>query len=417
MTQRTFGRAARIRRSRIRIAIVTTIGFVATALFSWLAIAMRFSRRVVEPPGPKLYDVRLIEHHVADRLVTLERNADTVLRGEYLLVTQNSSSWLACGEIVREDRHSVTRRVLDVGGHFPSGSMVRFTGWRWMTPNAAGLNARAVSIPTEFGSAPAWLVSRESRTSKRTGRTKQSRDRRIQDADAGIWAIHIHGRASRRQEVIRSALVCHELVSHQLMVSYRDDGDASASSIGRYALGSTEWADIESALEYASLQGATGFILYGWSMGGTIALQCAARSRFRDAIRGLILDSPALDWVNILNHHARLSRVPTSIASSGMWMLERGIVRTGNPNHVSFNKLAALSVMEQIGANILILHSDDDGYVPIEPSQLLSERFAEQVTLDVWQTARHCKLWNFDPQRYGSTVQIWLKRELAEIKN
>ena len=401
----------------MRIPIIATIGLSAAAFFSWLAIAMRFSRRVVEPPGPRLYDVRLIEHQVTDRQVTLERNADTVLRGEYLLVSENRNSWLVCGEIICEGRNTVTRRVLDVGGHFPSGSMVRFTGWRWMTPNAAGLNARAVSIPTEFGSAPAWLVSRESRASARTGSTKRNRSRRLQEADSGIWAIHIHGRASRRQEVIRSALVCNELVSHQLMVSYRDDGDASASSIGRYALGSTEWADIERALEYASRRGATGFILYGWSMGGTIALQCAARSHFRDAIRAVILDSPALDWVNILNHHARLSRVPTSIASSGMWMLERGIVRTGNPNNVSFDKLAALSVMEQISANILILHSDDDGYVPIEPSLRLAGRFAEQVTLDVWQTARHCKLWNFDPQRYGSTVQNWLERELSEMAN
>ena len=45
----------------------------------------------------------------------------------------------------------------------------------------------------------------------------------------------------------------------------------------------------------------------GWSMGGAIALQLALNSAHRDVDRGLILESPVIDWRVVLDYQARRS--------------------------------------------------------------------------------------------------------------
>ncbi|WP_457826784.1 alpha/beta hydrolase family protein, partial [Staphylococcus aureus] len=67
--------------------------------------------------------------------------------------------------------------------------------------------------------------------------------------------------------------VFHELGITSLLVSYRNDGEAPRSRTGTYALGATEWRDVDAAIGYARRQGARRVLLMGWSMGGAIVLQ------------------------------------------------------------------------------------------------------------------------------------------------
>ena len=45
---------------------------------------------------------------------------------------------------------------------------------------------------------------------------------------------------------------------------------------------------------------------FGWSMGGAIVLQHVSRSWTADRVKALVLDSPVIDWKDVLEHHARL---------------------------------------------------------------------------------------------------------------
>ena len=69
-------------------------------------------------------------------------------------------------------------------------------------------------------------------------------------------------------------------------------------------------SDVEAALLVAAERGAADVVLFGWSMGGAIALQVVARSWLADRVRAVVLDAPVLDWRHVLDHHARLNRAP-----------------------------------------------------------------------------------------------------------
>ena len=93
-------------------------------------------------------------------------------------------------------------------------------------PRAAGED---VQIEVDGGTAPAWLVRAES--------------------EAGTWAIMVHGRGASRQEGLRAVRAARELGLSSLLISYRNDGLAPSAPDGRYGLGSTEWRDVEAAIE------------------------------------------------------------------------------------------------------------------------------------------------------------------------
>ena len=59
---------------------------------------------------------------------------------------------------------------------------------------------------------------------------------------------------------------------------------------------------------------------------------------------------------------------------------------------------------------ILILHSDDDGFVPSDGIHELSpSRGPTSSSYEVFEVARHTKLWNYDQRRAGSDASVdWL---------
>ena len=58
---------------------------------------------------------------------------------------------------------------------------------------------------------------------------------------------------------------------------------------------------------------------------------------------------------------------------------------------------------------ILILHSDDDGFVPSDASHDLVEARPDLVDLKVFEVARHTKLWNYDQERWSDSIRSWVE--------
>ena len=63
---------------------------------------------------------------------------------------------------------------------------------------------------------------------------------------------------------------------------------------------------------------------------------------------------------------------------------------------------------DELRAPILILHSDDDGFVPADASHALQEARPDLVTMPRFTVARHTKLWNYDEKGWTTAITEWL---------
>ena len=157
-----------------------------------------------------------------------------------------------------------------------------------------GLAFEDVEVPTDLGPMPAWFVP--------PAPGVPARD---------TWAMLVHGRGATREECLRALPVLHRLgLPGAGRSATATTPGAPRTRGGRYHLGDAEWLDVEAALLVAAERGAADVVLVGWSMGGAIALQVVARSWLADRVRAVVLDAPVLDWRHVLDHHARLNRLP-----------------------------------------------------------------------------------------------------------
>jgi len=339
--------------------------------------------------------------------VILRADEYTTVPGVYSLTFDGGAGCARIGAITSFDPRdgTVQRAVEEVySGDLRAAAQGRLTGFVYPTPVEAGLEAEEVTVPVPGGQAPAWLV-----------RPGHSVDPRPAE---GLWAVMVHGRGARRNEGIRAVPTAQRLGMTSLLVSYRNDGDAPDAPDARYGLGTTEWEDVEAAIRYALEHGAEDVVLFGWSMGGAVALQCVDRSELAPHVRGMVLTGPVIDWMDVLAHQARLNRIPEAIGLLGQWLLANRAGRfvTGLAAPVDLKALDWVSRADHVRVPTLILHSEDDEYVPVGPSMELAERSPELVRFVRFHQARHTREQNVDPRKWDTTVRGWLRAVLGAAR-
>lgn len=378
------------------LAVISiTVG--GTVLVSSAALAsgiVAIARKIVTPARRRRDDVRIEAYDAAAGTITLTSTPDTCLPGRYSFWFARGRGHARVGDVVHDDGRYVERRVEGVeGSGLEKAHRGRIGGWLFPTPRDAGLPADEVTIATEVGPAPAWLVP----------------------AEAGLdgpWMIGVHGRGVTRAETIRAAPVFRREGLTSLLVSYRNDGEAPRSPDGRYALGDTEWRDVESAIRFALDHGATSVVLMGWSMGGALVLQTVTRSALRGVVSGLVLESPVVDWRTTLAYQGAAMRVPQVVQGLVLRLLGSPLLcrLAGSAEPIDFDRLDLVSRAGELDLPVLLLHSDDDGFVPSTASHALAEARPDLVTFEVFDVARHTKLWNLDPERFEGAISGWLDR-------
>ncbi len=404
------GTAAIVRGSAKWAAAGAIGGGAAAALLAAgsSALALYFARRVITPASerPQDQEILAVIREGNTQQVILAATPDATLEGVYGLFFDNGRGHARIGRIVSYSpaERTVLREVEAVySGDLSAARRGSWSGTIHPDPATLGVQAEDVLIEVDGGTAPAWLV----------------RAAPVPGVESDVWAIMVHGRGASRQEGLRVLETAGKLGMSSLLISYRNDGLAPSAADGRYGLGSTEWRDVEAAITYALGQGAREVVLFGWSMGGAICLQTADLSRHRQVIRALVLDAPVISWVNVLAHHAELNRIPTSVGRYGQVMLGHRLGRrlTGLAAPVNFKAMDWISRAVELRTPTLILHSVDDEYVPYGPSANLAEKNPEMVTFEPFDTARHTKEWNVDPERWERLVAAWLRQQLAPRTN
>jgi alpha-beta hydrolase superfamily lysophospholipase len=367
-------------------------GSIASAVAAAGAVATALMSRAIVTPSLPVDDVRILGFDPVDRVVRLEVTADSILPGLYSLRFSGDTGHARIGEVLSVSDGIVRRSVLSVDyGDLERAERGRISGWYYIHPRELGYPVEEVEIPTTVGPAPAWYVP-------------------APDAASTKWVLQVHGRGVRRGETIRALPVFHEHGYHVLHISYRNDGEAPRSADGRYALGDTEWQDLDAALTWAVDHGATDVVLMGWSMGGAITLQAMGRAVHRDRIRAIALDSPAVDWREILRYHGRTRRVPELVGDAAFATITHapGRLVTGQQQPLDLDRLDFVKRSAEVDVPLLLMHSDDDGYVPSGASRKLAEARPDLVTFVPFSIARHTKLWNYDRVKWNAAISAWL---------
>ena len=274
--------------------------------------------------------------------------------------------------------------VLGVGWHYAGQvlQVARVAPAAEADPRTAhGLAYEEVEVPGPLGPLPAWLVPGASPT----------------------WVVAVHGRSASRAEALPVLPVLADLGLPVLVVSYRNDVAAPAGPDGHYHLGDTEWEDVDAALAFARGRGARGVVLYGWSMGGAIALETVQRSASRDLVRAVVLDSPVLDWRAVLDAQGAQRGLPPWLTAVAVRVVEERA-------DLDLDELDQVAGAGELDVPVLLVHGTADDLVAPGPSAELARARPDLVTYLPVPGAGHVAGWRVDRRAYEDSLRTFLAR-------
>ena len=363
-------------------------------------LGLVIARRLTAPVSERKYDlaIRGVDNSGERPVVILDRTPRTAAPGDYCLILENGG-WVKLAPGVEDRGPSLVGRevVGESGPGVAAGQRASWSGIYFQSPADAGLQAADIEVQTDVGPSPAWLIPSEG-------------------PQPTTWVIHIHGLGSTRAGTLRGVQVASEAGLTSLVVTYRNDGEGPTVGTGRSELGAAEVDDVRAAVDYARENGARSAILFGWSMGGAIALQLAADPKLRGIVTELVLDSPILDWVATLKANCARAGMPAWTGALAVpWLTSRPLARLiGLANPIDLRSFNWIERAEELTVPTLILHGALDTSSPCEISTRLSALSPDIVVLEVFD-ADHTTSWNSDREHWAACIFSWLTRLTAPL--
>ena len=386
-------------RTAVTMGAAVTAGAAGVLTAGAAGLAAYFTRQVVTPNHVKPDDVWVIDVDLdaSPPTITLQATPETKAPGRYGLWFDGRAGHARLGEVLHADGEVVVRRVEAVDQGVLRSGPARWNGYYYSGPPAdsLGLAHHDVQITTDLGPMRAWYLPGAGASS--------------------TWALLVHGRGATREECLRAVRPMLDVGLSVLVCSYRNDAESPADPSGRYHLGDSEWQDVEAAMEWAVDRGATDMVLFGWSMGGAIVLQAATRSRLADRVRAVVLDGPVVDWHAVLDHQSGVNHLPWQLTRMGHTMLRHPLGRRviGLREPLDLRRLDWVTRAAELHLPVLVIHSDDDEFVPNGPSLSLGRARPDLVTVEPWQLGRHTKEWNTDPERWERVVADFVRSQVS----
>lgn len=285
----------------------------------------------------------------------------------------------------------VEREVWEERGVIQSGWLAWVSSFVYNgTPAQLGASFENVVVGTEVGDMPAWHIPSP-------------------DGERDLIVIQIHGHGGQRSQGLRVLHALERTGAAQLYITFRNAFGAPRVGKGHMTLGDVEAEDVYAALNWARDAGYRQAVLFGYSMGGNIALS-SLRPGFEPhpiPVRGVVLDSPALEWRDVIRRQARRGGLPNFIAKPVGRLVERLVTRRSGQNFDTVDQLAAAP---RFGVPILLFHSPSDKTIPYWQARALAEARPDLVEFHTVEGARHIRCWNIDPEKYEAALEAFIER-------
>lgn len=369
------------------LAVVSSVGAALGAGVLTADVAMM--RKVVLRGKPKLLPVTIDS---AQGTILLPATDGTRMSGEYGLWVNDARGHLRVGAVLREGQDDVERRIESTHGDVAGALEGRWTGHVFAHADSVGLAYENVDLAVEGGTRPAWLFPA---------------------GDGRRWALHLHGIKSSRASALRSVPVAAEMGLTSLVPSFYGDVDEDAASGGKAegaTLGLREARDVERAVAFAVENGAEEIVIFGWSMGATIALLLAESSPLRDRIARLVLVGPAVHWKASIESGVAAAGLPAWVGSPLFRSMESRplsrLARMVEPT--SFERLNWLRPGRPVDVHTLVLHSPGDRDNALSDSRDLERLNPSTVTVHEFPATLHLMEWNAHRQLFERVVRDWL---------
>ncbi len=356
------------------------------------AVGYAIGRTLTAPYSGRRHTTRIlgISSRGHQSTVTLDDTVQTRQPGRYGAFLPDGRHIRFSTDVDTSETGVVRGVTSDAADSLDGVERISWTGIEFPTPNDAKLHAVDLTIESEHGPLPAWVIDSGSRAT---------------------WAVHIHGLGSSRAGTLRGVQIASERGLTSLVTTYRNAVDGPQVGSRRTTLGLEEFHDVERALDYAVEHGAEQIVLFGWSMGANIALRLAHHSRWSDRVVAVVAESPVLDWRATVSANLSGAGLPSWTAHLAYpWLtLPQLARRLGLASEIDLD-LLDWSARDRIRIPTLILQGRYDRSTPWR----LAEQVAAvnpHVTLELFE-ADHTMTWNSDPGRWRSTVSAWLTPRL-----
>lgn len=374
------------------MVVLLVLALLVFAAGSWFyAGEIRAGALASNPPTPLALQTEVLA--VDDRSITLARGPGSPreLTAPGTFGLRWEAGYGRIGAILATAPDRIRRAFTPVEGTRPrAGERSGVDGYAWPAdPSvAAGRAAREVSYPSPLGPAPAWLV----------------------DGRRNTWVILVHGYNAARSETLRTLATVTRRGYPALAISYRNDPSAPSSPDGLRRWGATEWRDLEAATRYALDHGADGVVLAGFSMGGAVVTSFLLSSPLAPRVRGVVLDSPALDLGEVIDHGATDRELPLlgTPVPPALTLAAKGIA--GLRYDLDWGQLDYVDRARRLAAPMLVFHQTGDPTVPVAISQELAAARPDLVTLERFAGEGHVQSWNTDRARYERALRAFLDR-------
>jgi uncharacterized protein len=367
---------------RWKIIVYLAIALLLLVAVAVAGIAWYFSSQALQvSPDHPTYKLRVVA--LRGHTVEVTRTADTMRPGTYSL------QWLphgrvTLGAVLSTNQNGVVRRFTGSARGLKVGSPVHFDFFMFRSPADLHLTYRSVMVPDQLGPMPAWLVPGHSST----------------------WVVIVHGRGMSVTEGMRPLQTLASLGFPVLDLSYRNDPGAPPSADHEYHLGASEWQDVQAGLRYARAHGARRFVLYGFSMGGSLIESFLHHSPLAGRVRAVVLDAPALNWGAIFEFRANQVSVPGPITALAKqivaWRLGLG----------SLDEVNRVRPGADFKVRTLLFQGTGDTSVPPSANAVLARARPDLVTYVQVLGAEHTQSWNSNPSAYASKLRAFLTSDL-----
>ena len=219
--------------------------------------------------------------------------------------------------------------------------------------------------------------------------------------DGAPLQIQMHGyRGSALRDFCGGNKLARESGFNTLLIDQRAHGRSGGTVI---SFGVKERLDCQSWCRYASERFGPGtpIVLCGVSMGAATVLM-AADLELPANVKGVVADCP------YSSPHAIIREVCWGMPKAFRILYPFAALSARLFGHFDLHGASALEAVSRTKLPILLIHGEDDRFVPCAMSREIAAACASPVRLETFPEAGHGLSYLADPERYGQVVAAFL---------